>query len=90
MDPLGTNKKGINVLHLMAKRNQVEMARRCLEAVKEDKARVINLVNNSSNIGEMCISWAREPFVNFQLFPRLDCADPGGERGEVGLCKVAD
>ena len=55
MDPLRTNKKEINVLHLMAKRNQVEMARRCLEAVKEDKARVINLVNNSSNIGERCI-----------------------------------
>ena len=56
MDPLGTNKKGINVLHLMAKRNQVEMARRCLEAVQEDKARAISFVNNSSNIGERCIT----------------------------------
>ena len=59
MDPLWTNKKGINVLHLMAKRNQVEMARRCLEAVKEDNARAINLVNNSSNIGERCLISAR-------------------------------
>ena len=55
MDPLRTNKKEINVLHLMAKRNQVEMARRCLEAVQEDKARAISFVNNSSNIGERCI-----------------------------------
>ena len=56
MDPLRTNKKEINVLHLMAKRNQVEMARRCLEAVQEDKARAISFVNNSSNIGERCIT----------------------------------
>ena len=52
MDPLRTNKKQINVLHLMAKRNQVEMARRCLDAVRADPARAINFVNNSSNIGE--------------------------------------
>jgi len=51
VDPLRTNKKQINVLHLMAKRNQVEMARRCLEAVRADPARAINFVNNSSNIG---------------------------------------
>ena len=44
-----TNKKDINVLHLMAKRDQVEMARRCLEAVGEDKAK--EFINNSSNIG---------------------------------------
>ena len=55
VDPLGTNKKQINVLHLMAKRNQVEMARRCLEAVQQDKARALRLVNNSSNIGESCL-----------------------------------
>ena len=33
----------------MAKRDQVEMARRCLEAVGEDKAK--EFINNSSNIG---------------------------------------
>ena len=38
----------------MAKRDQVEMARHCLEAVREDPARVIRFVNNSSNIGESC------------------------------------
>ena len=52
VDPLRTNNKQINVLHLMAKRNQVEMARRCLEAVKADPARAISFVNNSNNIGE--------------------------------------
>ena len=56
VDPLRTNKKQINVLHLMAKRNQVEMARRCLEAVRADPARAINFVNNSSNIGESCVT----------------------------------
>ena len=74
MDPLRTNKKEINVLHLMAKRNQVEMARRCLEAVQEDKARAISLVNNSSNIGGRCLISAREPPHEFQTFP------------QVGLC----
>ena len=70
MDPLRTNKKEINVLHLMAKRNQVEMARRCLAAVQDDKARAISLVNNSSNIGERCLESAREPFLEFLTSPQ--------------------
>ena len=44
-----TNKKQINVLHLMAKRNQVEMASCCLEKVAVDKVK--EFVNNSSTIG---------------------------------------
>ena len=49
VDPMMTNKKQINVLHLMAKRNQVEMANCCLEKVAADKAK--EFVNNSSTIG---------------------------------------
>ena len=49
IDPMMTNKKQINVLHLMAKRNQVEMASCCLEKVAADKAK--EFVNNSSTIG---------------------------------------
>ena len=49
VDPTMTNKKQINVLHLMAKRDQVEMARRCLEKVDADKAK--EFINNSSDIG---------------------------------------
>ena len=41
--------KQINVLHLMAKRNQLIMARQCLAKLDADKAK--EFVNNSSNIG---------------------------------------
>ena len=66
VDPLRTNKKQINALHLMAKRNQVEMARQCLEAVRADPARAINLVNNYSNIGwTVLIQAANEGKLDF-------------------------
>jgi hypothetical protein len=51
-DPTKTNKRGINVLHLIAKRGDIAMADLCLNNVKsqEDK---ISFVNNRTEIGKM-------------------------------------
>ena len=52
------NKKGTNVLNRMAylmagtKKNLLQMARVCLDAVKGDSVKLANLVNNSDCDGE--------------------------------------
>jgi ankyrin repeat protein len=49
-DPTKTNKRGINVLHLIAKRGNVKMADLCLDHIKSTSDK-ISFVNNSTNIG---------------------------------------
>ena len=48
------NKKGTNVLFLMAsmKKNMVQMAKVCVDAVKGDSVKLADLVNNSDCNGE--------------------------------------
>jgi ankyrin repeat protein len=51
-DPTKTNKRGINVLHLMAKRGQVVMSELCLKSIKNEDGKK-GFVNNSSEIGKV-------------------------------------
>jgi ankyrin repeat protein len=49
-DPTKTNKRGINVLHLIAKRGNVKMANLCLKHI-ENTSDKISFINNSTDIG---------------------------------------
>ena len=47
-DPTRVKKdNGTNVLFLMAEKNQVDMARLCIDAIKDNPGRLSNLVNNA-------------------------------------------
>merc|ERR1712165_332523 len=72
--------KQINVLHLMAKRDQVMMASRCLKKVEADKAK--EFVNNSSTIGwTVLIQAANEGKVDFVKWLIANGADINGTMG---------
>jgi hypothetical protein len=52
VSPTLENNKGINVLHLIVKRGQLEMAEVCLRHLKHE-AEKISFLNNANGIGEL-------------------------------------